>query len=160
VITGAAGDIGSAVAERLASEGASVLLVDIRKGPLDEVAKRVSATAEAAGAGGRVETCLADVTKKDEVEAYVAQGEAMGGIDCFFNNAGEAPRADLGRRACGRPLAGLGGGAEARWHEASGPTGHPCSCGRSNGCSRAGTGAFHAGKFARWRPLAPTASHS
>jgi NADP-dependent 3-hydroxy acid dehydrogenase YdfG len=87
LVTGAAGDIGTAIAERLAAEGASLLLIDIRKEPLDTVAAKIKAIADANG--GVVQTCVADVTDKTAVAAYVAQGEAMGGINCFFNNAGK-----------------------------------------------------------------------
>lgn len=86
LVTGAAGDIGKAIAERLASEGASLLLIDIRKEPLDAVASKIKALA--GPKGGDVQTCVADVTDKAAVALYVAQGEAMGGIDGFFNNAG------------------------------------------------------------------------
>jgi NAD(P)-dependent dehydrogenase (short-subunit alcohol dehydrogenase family) len=58
VVTGAASGIGAATAERLAAEGAAVVLADIR--PADDVAKRIAA------AGGRALAVLADVSREDD----------------------------------------------------------------------------------------------
>jgi NAD(P)-dependent dehydrogenase (short-subunit alcohol dehydrogenase family) len=83
VITGAAGGIGRAVAVRLASEGARLVLVD-----LDATALAASQTA-GQNAGGEAITVAADVTRVADVERYVRTAvEAFGGIDRFFNNAG------------------------------------------------------------------------
>jgi NAD(P)-dependent dehydrogenase (short-subunit alcohol dehydrogenase family) len=83
VITGAAGGIGRAVAVRLASEGARLALVDLSASGLKESASAVES------AGGRALAVEADVTKRADVEGYVAAAmEAFGGIDVLFNNAG------------------------------------------------------------------------
>ena len=59
LITGASQGIGEAIALDFAAEGATVLLVDIQKDKLDEVARRI------AGAGGRAAVFAADVAKLD-----------------------------------------------------------------------------------------------
>ena len=85
VITGAAGGIGRAAAERFAREGASVVAVDLAGSALDEVVALVDA------AGARAVGVPADVSKSSDVERYVRTAkERFGGIDAFFNNAGIA----------------------------------------------------------------------
>jgi 3alpha(or 20beta)-hydroxysteroid dehydrogenase len=83
VITGAAGGIGLAAAERFASEGAKIVAVDLGSSDLGAVEERVR------GAGSEALTVGADVSKASEVEAYVRAATAkFGRIDAFFNNAG------------------------------------------------------------------------
>ena len=83
VITGAGGGIGRAVGARLASEGASLVLVDRVEGTL----KETHAAVERAGAPALA--VEADVTRWDDVQRYTtAATERFGGIDLFFNNAG------------------------------------------------------------------------
>ncbi|MEE8362869.1 MAG: SDR family oxidoreductase [Dehalococcoidia bacterium] len=83
VITGAAGGIGRAAAQRFASEGANVVLVDL---PGTDLAESVS-TVESAGS--EAHAVEADVTQAADVARYVEEArERFGGIDCFFNNAG------------------------------------------------------------------------
>jgi NAD(P)-dependent dehydrogenase (short-subunit alcohol dehydrogenase family) len=83
VITGAAGGIGRAAARRFASEGAKVVLVDVDRAGLDDVARAVEAAA------GTALALVADVTISADVERYAAETvRQFGGIDYFFNNAG------------------------------------------------------------------------
>jgi len=83
LITGAAGGIGRAAARRFASEGASVVLVDLSAAGLEESRAAVES------AGGTALTVEADVTKADDVRRYVAAArDRFHGIDVFFNNAG------------------------------------------------------------------------
>lgn len=83
VVTGAAGGIGSAAAERFARDGARIVAVDLE----DDALQRSTAALEAGGA--EVLAVAADVTQAADVEGYVAAAERrFGGIDCFFNNAG------------------------------------------------------------------------
>lgn len=83
IITGAAGGIGRAAAERLASEGARVVAVDIEGGDTEAVCARVAAL----GSEGLAVT--ADVTRADDVRRYLAAAaERFGGVDFLFNNAG------------------------------------------------------------------------
>lgn len=84
-ITGGAGGIGSASAERLLREGCNVVLADIDQAALDDV------TAGFAKRYGKdmVRGILMDVTSEDQVIAAVeyAVGE-FGGLDVVVNNAG------------------------------------------------------------------------
>jgi NAD(P)-dependent dehydrogenase (short-subunit alcohol dehydrogenase family) len=83
IITGAAGGIGRAAAQRFASEGAKVVAVDLPGTGLEDT---VALVKEAGSEGIAVP---ADVTRSAQVEAYVAAAKArFGGVDVFFNNAG------------------------------------------------------------------------
>lgn len=83
IVTGAAGGIGRAAAVRFASEGAAIVAVDLEAGPLEETVAAVEAV------GGQAHVVTADVTKSDQVKAYVAAAqETFGGVDVLFNNAG------------------------------------------------------------------------
>jgi 3alpha(or 20beta)-hydroxysteroid dehydrogenase len=78
VITGAANGFGLAVAQRLADEGARLVLVDRDAEGLHAAAEKL---------GGL--PVVADVSQESEVDGYVAAAvEAHGRIDLFFNNAG------------------------------------------------------------------------
>src|SRR5690349_21714474 len=79
LVTGAAQGIGRAIAERLASDGARVALVDI-----DEAALR-------SGPQGDL-TVVADVRDEASVEDAVRQAtEALGGLDTIVANAAIEP---------------------------------------------------------------------
>ncbi len=83
VVTGAAGGIGRAAVERLASEGAQVVAVDLKQSSLDEV------LALAQSAGTDALAVAADVSNPADVQNYVDQAVAhFGGVDALFNNAG------------------------------------------------------------------------
>jgi NAD(P)-dependent dehydrogenase (short-subunit alcohol dehydrogenase family) len=83
VITGAAQGIGRSAAIRFASESARVVAVDLKGSDLPGCVTAIKK------AGGQAIAVEADVTRKAEVENYVAKAQAeFGGIDCFFNNAG------------------------------------------------------------------------
>src|SRR5215472_9627403 len=90
IVTGAARGIGKAAAERLALEGANVVIGDI---DLDE------AEAAAAGiekAGGRAAAYLVDVSERDSVRALIAAAvERYGPLHVMFNNAGVAQAVPL-----------------------------------------------------------------
>ncbi len=91
-ITGGAGGIGRATAERLASEGACVVLADIDEGALDKTKgdfeKRFSADA--------VRTVKLDVTQEDAVlRAFAEATVEFGGIDILVSNAGIASSAPV-----------------------------------------------------------------
>jgi len=90
VITGGAGNIGYAVAERFLAEGAEVLLVDRNELALHEAIEALES--------GAVRACVADVTQAASVQAYAKQAEKLfGKVDIFFNNAGiEGPTALIG----------------------------------------------------------------
>lgn len=80
VVTGAGNGLGRGSAERLAAEGASVVVVDID----GEAARRV-----AAALPGRAVAVAADVSDEDQVDAYLAAAvEAFGRVDFHHLNAG------------------------------------------------------------------------
>ena len=83
LVTGAARGIGRAVADRLAADGAAVVLCDV-----DEIAG--SAAAREIGAAGQSATFIpVDVTREAEVARGVAAAlAAHGRIDVLINNAG------------------------------------------------------------------------
>lgn len=83
VITGAAGGIGIAAAERFASEGAKVVAVDMKGTDLQAALDKVK------DAGSEAIAVEADVTRSAQVEEYARAAKAkFGRIDAFFNNAG------------------------------------------------------------------------
>lgn len=90
IVTGAAQGIGRACAERLARDGARVMLSDVD-------AAKVGLTAAAiVAAGGTVESMACDVSKKADVDAMIAATvRAFGGIDIAINNAGVIDSADF-----------------------------------------------------------------
>jgi len=80
VVTGAGNGIGRGSAERLAAEGASLVVVDIDA----EAAKRV-----AAALPGKAVAVAADVCDEDQVDAYLAAAvDAFGRVDFHHLNAG------------------------------------------------------------------------
>ncbi len=87
LITGAAGDIGRAVARRLAGSGARVALTD-----LAVASERLEATREQcaeAGREGAVVAITADVTDQTSVAAcFAAATDRFATPDIVFNNAG------------------------------------------------------------------------
>lgn len=87
LVTGAAGDIGRAVAVRLAAVGATLVLTDLERAtsPLQETADRC----EAAGSTGPPPTVHFDVTHHDGVaKGFEEIIDAVGVPDLIFNNAG------------------------------------------------------------------------
>jgi NAD(P)-dependent dehydrogenase (short-subunit alcohol dehydrogenase family) len=83
IVTGGGGGIGRAVAERFASDGADVALVDVDDAGL------AAGVAAVERAGGRALAIHADVTRAVDVQRYVDVTRAeLGGIDFFHNNAG------------------------------------------------------------------------
>jgi 3-oxoacyl-[acyl-carrier protein] reductase len=84
LVTGAAGGIGSAVAEALADAGAAVLVTDLDKDAAAAVAERISVS------GGRAESAALDVSDRDSADAAAAQaaGLADGALHIVINNAG------------------------------------------------------------------------
>ena len=91
-VTGGAGGIGSATAERLMSEGACVVLADIDANSLAQTAERLAAR----HSGDVVRTVVMDVTSEDAVErAYAEACTEFGGIDILVSNAGIASSAPI-----------------------------------------------------------------
>jgi len=89
LVTGAASGLGLATVQRLAAEGATLALVDLDRGRLDEAAATLPA-------GTRTLLATADVAHEEEVKRFVAETvEAFGRIDGFYNNAGVEGRQNL-----------------------------------------------------------------
>lgn len=84
IVTGAATGIGRAIAERMASDGAGVALVDIQS------SAEAKAAIEAAGGTCLEVTC--DITEPEQVAAVQgAVEEGLGACDVLVNNAGIYP---------------------------------------------------------------------
>ncbi len=83
LITGAAGGIGKAIADKLAAEGANVMLTDISEERLTEAIKNYGKDTAS--------TAVCDVTKADSIEeAFAAACLAFGGVDIIVHSAGLA----------------------------------------------------------------------
>lgn len=83
VVTGAAGEIGEAVAWRLASEGASVLVADLNFECAEKVAKSIKRE------GLLATPHQVNVTSKQQVQEMMERSETeLGGLDILVNLAG------------------------------------------------------------------------
>jgi NAD(P)-dependent dehydrogenase (short-subunit alcohol dehydrogenase family) len=83
VITGAASGMGRATAIRFATEGASVVIVDLNSNGGEEVAS------ECRQVGGRAVFQKADVSNEEQVKAAINRAvQEFGRLDITFNNAG------------------------------------------------------------------------
>jgi 3-oxoacyl-[acyl-carrier protein] reductase len=83
VITGSGRGIGRAIALKLASEGARIVVNDLDAEPAQETAQTIR------DAGGQAVTCVGNVTAPDFAERLI--GTALGefkGLDIIVNNAG------------------------------------------------------------------------
>ena len=83
IITGAGGGIGKAIADKLAAEGANVVLTDIEESRLEEANKTYKRDISA--------YVVCDVTDKDSVDrAFKAASLEFGGVDIVVHSAGLA----------------------------------------------------------------------
>jgi NAD(P)-dependent dehydrogenase (short-subunit alcohol dehydrogenase family) len=86
VITGGAGGIGRAMAERFATAGMKIVLADVESGALNRAAREMRA------AGHQVLAVRTDVTKAASVAALARKTvAAFGGVHVLCNNAGIYP---------------------------------------------------------------------
>jgi NAD(P)-dependent dehydrogenase (short-subunit alcohol dehydrogenase family) len=87
IVTGGSAGIGKATAQRLAAEGASVVIAARRKEQLDCVVEEI------ASAGGRVVSFQADVRQSEQCVALVERTiSTFGRLDILVNNAGTSAR--------------------------------------------------------------------
>ena len=87
IVTGAASGFGAGIARRFASEGARVVVNDLR----DDAARRIVDDIERHG--GRAIACAADVSKDADVARLVASAiDTFGSLDIVVNNAGTTHR--------------------------------------------------------------------
>lgn len=82
LITGAAGGLGKAIAEKFLKAGAKVLIVDINE-------DRLKSASEELSAHGEVHVIKADITQEESVKEVINAAVAkLGGLDVLVNNAG------------------------------------------------------------------------
>ncbi len=88
-ISGATRGIGLAIAERLAQDGANLVLLGKTKEPHPKLPGTIDTACQAVSeAGGNALGIICDIRNEEEVEAAVARGvERFGGIDLVVNNA-------------------------------------------------------------------------
>lgn len=85
LVTGAGRGVGRATAQRLASEGATVVVNDVNSSGVDGTVAAIEA------AGGRAVGAPADITSTAAVEEMVQRAVAdLGGVHILVNNAGGA----------------------------------------------------------------------
>jgi len=83
LVTGSGRGIGRAIALKLASEGARVVVNDLDAAPAEETTSAIQQ------AGGEAATCVGSVTADDFPERFVSTAlDRFGGIDIIVNNAG------------------------------------------------------------------------
>lgn len=83
IVTGAAGGIGLAIAQRFSAEGANIVMADINMSKLQKAATQIQ--------GGNATPLLkeSDVSQENQVQATVAAAvNHFGSIDIVVNNAG------------------------------------------------------------------------
>jgi len=91
IVTGGGQGIGKAVAQGLASEGASVVISDINMEAASETAKEIEESLQV-----KALAIQTDVKKKDDIHSLVGVAEKeFGKIDILFNSAGICKRIDI-----------------------------------------------------------------
>ncbi|MET7540419.1 bifunctional aldolase/short-chain dehydrogenase [Streptomyces sp. NPDC005507] len=82
LVTGGGSGIGKAIAQRLAAEGACVVIADLN-------ADNAAAVAEELGGPNKAIAVTVDVTSEDQIDqAFAEAALAFGGVDLVVNNAG------------------------------------------------------------------------
>lgn len=85
IVTGSGRGIGQAIAQKLASEGAKLIVNDLDAGPAEETIAKIRAL------GSDAVSCIGDVTAADFGTRIVKTAlDGFGGIDIIVNNAGYA----------------------------------------------------------------------
>ncbi|HSC23678.1 MAG TPA: SDR family oxidoreductase [Casimicrobiaceae bacterium] len=87
IVTGAGSGFGAGIATRFATEGARVVVNDLRRDAAEDTANAI------ARRGGRAVACSGDVSSDGDVARLVATAiDAFGGLDVVVNNAGTTHR--------------------------------------------------------------------
>ena len=90
IVTGGAGGIGTAISQRLASEGAFVVVTDTNADNATKVAADITAS------GGSAIAIPADISTESACTDLIAQAfELRGQIDVLVNNAGIMRRGNI-----------------------------------------------------------------
>lgn len=90
VVTGAANGLGQAIAQRLAEEGARVVLGDMEAGGLEGTAASIAAI------GAEAATVVGDLTEEGPVEQLIQTAvDRFGRIDILVNNVGGSRNAKI-----------------------------------------------------------------
>lgn len=89
VVTGASSGIGAEFARELVRRGHPVVAVARRRERLEVLAK------EAAGVGGRIEPCTADLATEEGIASVLRRSRDLGETVLLVNNAGIAPTGDI-----------------------------------------------------------------
>jgi len=83
LVSGSGRGIGRAIAEKLAGQGARVVVNDLDADPAKEAVAAIEA------AGGTAVACAGSVTEDGFAERFVATAvDEFGGVDIIVNNAG------------------------------------------------------------------------
>ena len=89
LITGAARGMGAAEAKLMASEGATVVLGDVRSDATSELADEIK------DGGGKAHTCVLDVAREESWSDAVRLLGEVGGLHALVNNAGISYRVGI-----------------------------------------------------------------
>lgn len=119
VVTGAAGDIGQAIARALAETHAGVAVVDLDMAGAEAAAAGLDmagAEAAAAGIGPRARAFACDVTEPAAVAALAERVAAWGPVRTLVNNAGAARRTSLGATSATDWSADIALNLDAAWY--------------------------------------------
>ena len=92
IVAGASpGGIGAAAASRLAAEGSSVVVADLRESSAARIAEEIQ------DAGGEAIACGVDISSEQSYAALIATAERhFGGADCLFQVAADLSPATIG----------------------------------------------------------------
>jgi len=88
IVTGGASNIGKAITEGLAAEGANVVIADVDANQAQTVVNKLQASAS-----GTIMFVKTDVSDREQVEAMTSQAlETFGQVDILVNNAADRAR--------------------------------------------------------------------